>query len=110
MPQTLSLPNAETLDTAALKALLLTRHERYMTTLRSRSSGIERLVLLVEKLERMLLEAKSEKVLRQIEQVELQLEELQGASAVEEINDTAFADRPVSAKPFRRPSPEQLPR
>ena len=110
MPQTLSLPDLETLDPAALKALLLTQQERYNTTLRSRSSEIERLVLLVEKLQRMLFGAKSEKVLRQIEQLELQLEELQAASAVEAIKGTAPADRPVPAKPFRRPLPEHLPR
>jgi transposase len=110
MPQTLSLPDLETLDPAALKALLLTQQERYNTTLRSRSSEIERLVLLVEKLQRMLFGAKSEKVLRQIEQLELQLEELQAASAIEDIRSTAPADRAGSAKPFRRPLPEHLPR
>jgi hypothetical protein len=110
MPQTLSLPDLDTLDPAALKALLLTQQERYFTTLRSRTSEIERLVLLVEKLQRMLFGAKSEKVLRQIEQLELQLEELQAASAIEEIKATASADRPASAKPFRlcRP-PSALP-
>jgi transposase len=110
MPQTLSLPDLETLDPAALKALLLAHHERYITTLSSRASEIERLVLLVEKLQRMLFGAKSEKVLRQIEQFELQLEELQAASAIEDIKATAPADRPMSAKPFRRPLPEHLPR
>jgi transposase len=110
MPQTLSLPDLDTLDPAALKALLLAHHERYITTLRSRASEIERLVLLVEKLQRMLFGAKSEKVLRQIEQLELQLEELQAASAIDEIKATAAADRPASAKPFRRPLPEHLPR
>ena len=42
--------------------------------LSSRTSEIERLVLLVEKLQRMLFGAKSEKVFRQIKQLELQLE------------------------------------
>jgi transposase len=90
--------------------LLLTHHERYITTLSSRSSEIERLVLLVEKLQRMLFGAKSEKVLRQIEQLELQLEELQAVSAIEKIKSTAPEDKPASAKPFRRPLPEHLPR
>jgi len=75
MHQTLSLPDLDTLDPAALKDLLLTQHERYLTTLSSRASEIERPFLLVEKLQRMLFGAKSEKVLRQIEQLELQLEE-----------------------------------
>ena len=64
--------------------LLMTQHEKYTAAL-TRTGEIERLVLLVEKLQRMLFGAKSEKVLRQIEQLELQLEELQAASAVEEI-------------------------
>ena len=49
-------------------------------------------------------------MLRQIEQLELQLEELQAASAIEERAATAAGDRPVAAKPFRRPLPEHLPR
>jgi DNA repair exonuclease SbcCD ATPase subunit len=107
MPQTLSLPDLETLDPAALRALLLTHHERYIAALSSRAREIERLVLLVEKLQRMLFGAKSEKVLRQIEQLELQLEELQAATAVEEIKAMVPGDRPASAKPFRRPLPKR---
>jgi len=113
MPQTLSLPDLETLDPAALKAMILRQHahaKAQQAQLSSRASEIERLVLLVEKLQRMLFGAKSEKVLRQIEQLELQLEELQAASAIEEIKATAAADRPASAKPFRRSLPEHLPR
>ena len=52
--------------------------------LRAALTEIERLQLLVEKLQRMLFGSKSEKVLRQIEQLELQLEELQAAGAIEE--------------------------
>src|SRR5450631_1452832 len=106
----LSLPDLDALDPAALKAMILaqqdhfkTQHERYTTVLSSRASEIERLVLLVEKLQRMLFGTKSEKVLRQIEQLELQLEELQAASAIEELQAASPADRPVPAKPFRRP-------
>ena len=58
----------------------------------------------------MLFGTKSEKVLRQIEQLELQLEELHAASAVEESTAIPPVDRPASAKPFRRPLPEHLPR
>ena len=105
-----ALPDLDNLDLEAAKMLLMTQHEKYTAALRSRTGEIERLVLLVEKLQRMLFGAKSEKVLRQIEQLELQLEELQAASAVEEIKATAPADRPASAKPFRRPLPEHLPR
>jgi transposase len=94
MPQTLSLLDLDALDPAALKALLVTHHERYITTLSSRSSEIERLVLLVDKLQRMLFGAKSEKVL-QIEQLELQLEELQAASAIEETKTATEIERPA---------------
>jgi transposase len=105
-----SLPDLDTLDLEAVKALLIDRHEKYTATLNSRTSEIERLVLLVEKLQRMLFGAKSEKVLRQIDQLELQLEELQAANAIEESKAVAPAERPVAAKPFRRPLPEHLPR
>jgi transposase len=105
-----TLPDLDTLDLEAMKALLITQHERYTTTLNSRASEIERLLLLVEKLQRMLFGTKSEKVLRQIEQLELQLEELQGANAIEEAQATSPAERPAPAKPFRRPLPGHLPR
>jgi transposase len=105
-----SLPDLDSLDLEAAKALLIAQHESYTATLTSRSTEIERLVLLVEKLQRMLFGTKSEKVLGQIEQLELQLEELQATNAIEERAAVASADRPVAAKPFRRPLPEHLPR
>jgi transposase len=104
------LPYLDALDLEAAKALLIAQHQRYTATLSSRASEIERLQLLVEKLQRMLFGRKSEKVLRQIEQLELQLEELQAAGAIEGRTATAAGDRPVAAKPFRRPLPEHLPR
>jgi transposase len=104
------LPDLDALDLEAAKALLIAQHQRYTATLSSSASEIERLQLLVEKLQRMLFGSKSEKVLRQIEQLELQLEELQAAGAIEGRTATAAGDRPVAAKPFRRPLPEHLPR
>lgn len=89
MPATLSLIDLDVLDPAALKALILSqqghyeaRHESLRATLSSRATEIERLKLLVDKLQRMLFGAKSEKVLRQIEQLELQLEELGAAEGL----------------------------
>ena len=105
-----ALPDLDRLDLEALKALLIAQHERYTATLTSRASEIERLVLLVEKLQRMLFGAKSEKVLRQIERLELQPEDLQLASAIEEAEAVPPAEHHASAKPFRRPLPEHLPR
>src|SRR5271163_548729 len=105
-----SLPDLDSLDLEAAKALLIAQHSSYTATLSSRSTEIERLVLLVEKLQRMLFGTKSEKVLRQIEQLELQLEELQASNAIEERAAAVSAARPIAAKPFRRPLPEHLPR
>jgi transposase len=105
-----SLPDLDSLDLEAAKALLIAQHQSYTATLSSRSTEIERLVLLVEKLQRMLFGTKSEKVLRQIEQLELQLEELQAANAIEEHAAAALVARPIAAKPFRRPLSEHLPR
>jgi transposase len=110
MSAALSLPDLDALDHAALKELLLSHHEKFTATLSSRAGEIERLTLLVEKLKHMLFGRRSEKVLRQIEQMELQLEELHSASAVAEPQTTASAERPAAAKPFRRPLPEHLPR
>jgi transposase len=67
-------------------------------------------LLLVEKLQRMLFGTKSERVFRQIEQLELQLEELQATNAIEDHAAAASVARPVTARPFRRPLPEHLPR
>jgi transposase len=101
-----ALPDLDSLDLEAMKALVRTQQEK----LSSRTNEIERLVLLVEKLQRMLFGTKSEKVLRQIDQLELQLEELQAADAIEELQAMAPAERSPAAKPFRRPLPEHLPR
>jgi transposase len=119
------------LDPAALKAMVLaerathqalqaahaaqiesyaTQLQSHIVTLDSRASEIERLKLLVEKLQRLLFGTKSEKVLRQIEQLELQLEELQVATAADLQHLTAKSGKPAPAKPFRRPLPEHLPR
>jgi len=56
----------------------------------------------------MLFGTKSEKVTRQIEQLELQLEELQAASVIEENTAILASEKTVAAKPFRRPLPEHL--
>jgi transposase len=42
--------------------------------------------------------------------VELQFEELQAASAIDERVASSAGDRPLAAKPFRRPLPAHLPR
>ena len=105
-----ALPDLDSLDLEAMKALVMAQHERYTAALSSRTTEIERLKLLVEKLKHMLFGRKSEKVLRQIEQLELQIEDLEVATVAEQIQAITPAERPATARPFRRPLPEHLPR
>jgi predicted RecB family endonuclease len=63
------------LDAAGLKALILSQHEQLV----SHRSEIEHLKLLIAKLRRMQFGRKSEKLERQIGQLELKLEELETA-------------------------------
>jgi len=67
------LPNLEALNPAELKALIVSQHELIV----SRDSEIEQLKLLIAKLRRRQFGRSSEKLDRQIEQLELQLEALQ---------------------------------
>ena len=74
------LPN----DINALKALVLsmTASVQHLETVVScRTQEIERLKLLIDKLKRMVFGRRSEKLTRQIEQLELELEELQTTEA-----------------------------
>jgi transposase len=125
-----SLPD----DIEALKALLLAReaalHERDMAlrerdsdlehlrdtvstlqkTLSDRSLEIDRLKLWIAKLQRMQFGRKSEKIDRQIEQLELRLEELQADDGAEVV-DVPKRQRPETRRSTGRKSlPEYLPR
>src|SRR5271154_2711294 len=101
------LPNLEALNPAELKALIVSQHELIV----SRDSEIEQLKLLIAKLRRRQFGRSSEKLDRQIEQLELQLEALQVndaeivAAMPEEITGVEAVDRSV-----RRPLPAHLPR
>jgi transposase len=110
---TTMLPDLNLLPAEALKALVRAQHEQLL----SRESEIEHLKLLIAKLQRMQFGRKSEKLARQIEQLELRLEDLQAkpaerASQTE--SDSAATTPPLLAgtpvKPTRRPLPEHLPR
>ena len=68
-----TLPDLDGLDPNELKALIVSQHELIV----SRDSELERLKLLIAKLQRMRFGRSSEKLDRQIEQLELQLEALQ---------------------------------
>jgi transposase len=104
-----ALPDLDTLDHEALKALIFIQREQ----LASRDNEIEHLKLLIGKLRRMQFGRKSEKLDREIEQLELRLDELEATQAEKVASSqTSVAVAPVAnaAKPARRPLPEHLPR
>jgi transposase len=104
-----TLPDLDSLDHEALKALVLEKHEQLL----SRESEIQHLKLLIAKLRRMQFGRKSEKLDRQIEQLELRLEELetrQGEAAHQAERKGPSTEPTPLAKPVRRPLPEHLPR
>src|ERR1700740_276011 len=106
-----ALPDLNVLPAEALRALILAQHEQLLT----REREIEHLKLLLSKLHRMQFGRKSEKLARQIEQLELRLEELQSNSDEKAPNPTAPSSAPASwgasaPKITRRAWPENLPR
>src|SRR5246127_2554714 len=107
----LALPDLNTLPADALRALILAQHEQLI----SREREIEHLKLLLSKLHRMQFGRKSEKLARQIEQLELRLEELQSNVGEKEPKSPELASVPASwgataTKTARRPWPDHLPR
>ena len=117
------LPDLDALDPEALKALVIAKHNesvRQHEQLTSTGHEIEHLKLVIEKYRRMIFGRKSEKLTRELEQLELRLEELETAHAQEEAaQQTAEAQQPSasatgqqrrSARPRRKPLPEDLPR
>ena len=104
-----TLPDLDTLDHEALKALIFLQREQ----LASRDNEIEHLKLLIAKLRRMQFGRKSEKLDREIAQLELRLDELEATQAEKAApSQTPAAAIPTvsAAKPARRPLPEHLPR
>jgi len=101
------LPDLNQLDSASLKALILSQHEQLI----SRDAEIEQLKLLIAKLRRMQFGRKSEKLERQIEQLQLRLDELEVSRAENAVSPSApMAARNRTTRPARRPLPEHLPR
>ncbi|MGA3344491.1 MAG: IS66 family transposase [Terracidiphilus sp.] len=108
-----------TLDRVALEALIAAQQKEILTRdealaaqqdkLLSRDNEIEHLKLVIAKLRRMIFGTKSEKVSREIEQLELKLEDLETQRA-ESVTASIEASAPAKAKPVRRPLPEHLPR
>src|SRR5437660_9066343 len=102
-----TLPDLDGLNPNELKALIVSQHELIV----SRDSEIEQLKLLIAKLRRMQFGRSSEKLDRQIEQLELRLEALQqnDAEKVAALPVAIVNAEPV-ARPVRRPLPAHLPR
>src|SRR5579863_4960828 len=94
------LPDLDALDPAALKSLLIAKHNESLQQhqqLRSNSQEIEHLKLVIEKYRRMIFGRKSEKLTRELEQLELRLEELETSQAADEAaQDAAEAGQPSS--------------
>lgn len=114
-----ALPDLNVLPAEALRALILTQHQELISKdeqLLSREREIEHLKLLLSKLHRMQFGRKSEKLARQIEQLELRLEELQSNVGEEEPKPPDPASVAASwggttaAKPIRRAWPDHLTR
>ena len=104
-----ALPDLDQLDNEALKALVVAQRE----SLDSHTQQVEHLKVVIEKLRRMIFGAKSEKVLVQVEQFELQLEdaETEQAAAEEKFEAPAAEAKPqLPSRPSRKPLPAHLPR
>ena len=102
-----TLPDLDALNPNELKALIVSQHELIV----SRDSEIEQLKLLIAKLRRMQFGRSSEKLDRQIEQLELRLEALQQNDA----EKVAALPEPIAsaeavARPARRPDRRRAPR
>lgn len=94
------------LDHAALQDLVLS----LQVQLQSRGTEIEHLKLLILKLKRMQFGRKSEKLDKQIEQLELQLEDKEAEQAAASPAAPESKSATALRKPTRRPLPEHLPR
>src|SRR6266700_3967164 len=106
-----ALPDLNVLPADALRALILAQHQQLL----SRESEIAHLKLLIAKLQRMQFGRKSEKLQRQIQQLELRLEELQANREETSPAEGPTATPPIlitapAGKPARRALPEHLPR
>src|SRR5215469_1089946 len=109
MTERAALPDLNQLNPEELKTLIVAQHQQLLSKdeqLASRDSEIEQLKLLIAKLQRMQFGRKSEKLKRQIEQVQLRLEALEMNNA-EQV--AAVAQSPENVKPLTRPARQPLP-
>ena len=104
-----ALPPLDGFDVEALKALLIQQHDRYCAAISSNEQQIEHLKMVIEKQRRTLFGHKSEKIVIQLEQLELELEELETAqAAAETIADAVRPEVAPASRPRRKPLPEHL--
>jgi len=106
-----TLPDLEALHPRELKALIVEQHKQILIhheQLQSRDAEIEHLKLLLAKLRRMQFGRSSQKVNRQIEQLELRLGELEQSRALEAESPEGIAQETVAVRPARRPLPAHL--
>jgi transposase len=104
-----SLPDLDALDVEALKALVLAKQSE----VESRQTEIESLKLFILKLKRMQFGPRSEKLPRDLAQLELRLEELEAGEAAAEppsLLATEIVKQQSRLKPARRALPVELPR
>jgi transposase len=97
-----SVVDLSRLDRETLEALVLAQL--------TRNSEIEHLKLIIAKLRRMMFGTKSEKIAREVEQLELKLEELETSEAARAPAAAAPTSSAARRKGKRRPLPEHLPR
>lgn len=99
-----ALADLTALDRTALEDLVLAQQEKLL----NRDSEIEHLKLVIARLRRMMFGTKSEKVTREIEQLELKLEEMETRQAERARTTPTVTD--AKNRPTRRQLPEHLPR
>lgn len=104
MTERAALPDLNQLNPEELKALIISQHEQ----LASRDSEIEQLKLLIAKLQRMQFGRKSEKLERQIEQLQLRLEALEMNKAEQVAAPKVAEKMEQTARPVRQPLPTHL--
>src|SRR5262245_43286389 len=110
-PSDVVLPDLDTLDSEKLKALVLEKHTLVIernAALVSQQDEIERLKLFIAKLQRMQFGPSSERLGRQIDQLELQLEELETNKTARTPSAAQHSVPPT--QPARKPLPADLPR
>lgn len=112
-----TLPDLEALQPSELRALIFAQHTEIHSQreqLLSRDNEIEHLKLLISRLRRVQFGRKSERLDREIEQLELRLDELEATQATKVVASqtpaVSASAMKAAAKPARRPLPEHLPR